>query len=253
MGIIQNIYKFNPFFNKSKFKLVYLHIEKSAGTSQRIFFYENFNHTDVFWYGIDSETNTFLIDEVRCHKILGGHRFIDFYNNSKYIYLSVIRDPIPSVLSLFNYFITQENHKKNWFKKKGFDPLSFENTLINCPAFRNRIENHQCRYFGKNKSFVEALKTIKKFKFVLGCLSKLELFNQVLFDSLNISQPKFPKVNVAQSGYQKDFNLSQSSMNVLNKLVQQDRLLYDYIINQYGGLYNNVNHKDWNKLNVKPH
>jgi len=240
----------NKLFFYKQNKLVYLHIEKSAGTSQRTFFYENLNKEVIFWYDIDSKSKNFILKEVKNKTILGGHRFFDFYNNPKYIYLTVLRDPIESTLSLFNFFITQQHHIDNWNNKQGFDPKSFENTLKNCTNFRNRIQNAQCRYFGKTKTFNEAKQTIIKYKFMVGSLVNLDYFNKNLIESMKLSNQHFPKVNTGKPGYQSAFRISQNSLIDLKGLLDQDMLLYDFILTNHNGLYSNVTQKDWDKLNI---
>lgn len=242
------IKKLISFYRVSKIKVVYLHIEKSAGTSQRIFFLKNFTEQAVFWYGINSDSKKYNPDETQGHKLLGGHRFFDFYQNPNYLYLAVVRDPIESVVSLYNYFISQNHHIENWSKKPGFDINCFENTLINCQAFRQRIQNHQCRYFSVNKTFADSLSTIKHNNFMIGSLPKINLFNEKLIESLNLVHTNFPKVNKSRINPNKYLTISPSCREHLLKLLEQDFLLYELINTKFLGLYNNITNKQWDRF-----
>ena len=236
------------FCGQNKFKLVYLHIEKSAGTSQRIFFFNNFIEDEIFWYGINSDVKQIDKIDIEGKKLLGGHRFYDFYNNRNYLYLAVVRDPIQSAISLYSYFITQEHHLENWSKKKGFDVNSFENTLNNCQDFRQRISNHQCRYFSANKTYADALNIIENNNFMIGSIPEIKLFNEKLCRSLHLTQTEFPNINKSKVKSNDKTTLSSIGLEKLSTLMEQDILLYDYIVNKYKGLYNNITQKHWSKF-----
>ena len=234
--------------NIGTIRMVYLHIEKSAGTSQRIFLNDNFGEDRIFWYGINSDAKKFNLDEIQDRHLIGGHRFFDFYNNPNYIYLAVVREPIDSIVSLYSYFITQPHHMANWGLKDGFDASSLENTLNDCEEFRQRIKDHQCRYFSHDKLFNNAIKTIRKNNFMVGCLPQLALFNNSLFESLDLAVSPFPKTNTRKKGLNNKITLNLTSKKLLNDLLKNDILLYDYILNECNGLFNNINAKTWAKF-----
>lgn len=235
----------DSFWNRD-IKIVYLHIEKSAGTSQRIFFFNNFGEEQVFWYGINSDSQQLNYVETKGKKLLGGHRFYEFYENSNYLYLAVVRDPIQSVVSLYSYFITQSHHLENWCKKPGFDKDSFDNTVNNCRDFRFRIENHQTRYFSATKTYKDSLKVIQKNHFMVGCIPHIKLFNETLGHALHLTQTKFPEVNKSKVDSKNKITMTSTTQKQLLKLLSQDVLLYEYILNNQQGLFNNIPNSRWN-------
>lgn len=249
-------------------KLVFLHIEKAAGTSQRVLFYQTFGKENVYWYGTDPNRNKFLIEDVRQLFIIGGHKRFDFYqryhknwflrlgalisqdsefySNDGFGYMAVVREPIERVISFFQYCRTKEYQR---WSEHGLDPNSLHNTLRESRPFRRAIENRQCRYLSGFGSFEKTKKNISRHKFVVGSLARIELFNEYLVKNIECVDRALDKVNAGSHGYKEDIDIDDQLKQEITDLVSEDIKLYTFINDDCGGLFDNISHSDWDTFN----
>lgn len=221
-------------------QLIFLHIEKSAGTSYRELFYNTFGNANVFWHGIDSKNNP---DRLNNYFVIGGHEGYGIYNGENYIYLAVLREPIERVLSLYNY--CKSVILERWKHQEGFDPKNLKNTIRNCPAFRDAVHNAQCRYLSGSQKIDDVINTINNKPFFIGCFNKIDIFNENLFKNLNLVNQHIPHENVSKRGFVNDLNIDSAVISEITALVSEDMKLYEHISENYHGLYSSVSETDW--------
>lgn len=226
-------------------KAVFLHIEKSAGTSFRNFAKSRANQEGaIFWW--NKETNHLKIDspEVKKSHIIGGHKRIDFYKGMNALYLAVVREPIDRVVSLFNYHAT-----KHVMSADGFNPDSLEDTLKNCEFFRRKIQGAQCKYLGGEASFESALTSLQTRPFIVGSFDYIDNFNKRFFGAFGLATESFANANVGRAGYKDQIILTEHGKSILNDLLVEDYKLYDFINSQSGGVFENqLNRVGWFSL-----
>lgn len=226
-------------------KLVFLHIEKSAGSAQRALLYESVGKKNVFWYGINSHSNTFIPEEVDFSCFIGGHRRYSFYQIDKYGYLAVVREPFDRVVSLFNYLKNKE--LESWLGR-GLDPDSLKNTVFNSRAFREMINDAQCDYISGSKSFEKTIEHVNKNKYLVGTLDNIGSFNNCLVGNVELISGLLQPDNVGQAGYKKEIQLDDETRGEIEKLVWQDIQLYNYLILR-GGMLNTIKRDEWLTFN----
>lgn len=218
-------------------KIIFLHIEKVAGSSQREWFYRHFGRDNVYWHGITSEG---AIDD---SFLIGGHESFDYYEkNQNFIYLSLVRDPIERVLSFYNY--CKNVIPESWIPL-GLDISSFKNTILSCDHFRNAIRNGQCRYISGSFLFEDTVKCLEKYSFLIGELSNLEVFNKQIEEKLYLDKIPIPKKNVGVLNYKDDIDIDSECINELNLLLEEDFKLFNFIKVDHHGLYLSVKNSDW--------
>lgn len=226
-------------------RIVYIHIEKSAGTSFRGFVRKKVLDNDfLFWWNSETKNKRIDSEEVRRAYILGGHRNVSFYKDIDALYLGVVREPKERVVSLFNYHST-----KDVMQADGFDVNSLEKTLRGCEVFRNRITGGQCRYLGGKPFFDSVLNMINSRPFMVGSLDYIEKFNESFFGSLDVAVEDFLRANVGRPGYKDNLSLSEDVHAILDDLLEEDYKLYDFINNKCDGFFeSNIDKVDWFEL-----
>lgn len=220
-------------------QLVYIHIEKSAGTSQRRLLINIYGRDDVFWENIDS-----VIDRSRdiSRQVIGGHLpYIDFKNTKRcQLFTAVVRHPVSRAVSLFNYHVWggDEGNRKRW-RWLGLDQSSMLRTIKQLPRFRRSISNQQCMTLSGHKSFDAVEEVLHNENFILGVYDKLEEFNARLAQMLSWENRPLPRANVAQrSDYYERILTEPGLEEELLKLNQEDLKLYEFISQH--GVYQNT-------------
>lgn len=219
-------------------QLIYLHIEKSAGTSQRALLYNNYGKANVFWHGLNSNVSENInysgIDNVH---VIGGHiNYTAFsHNPHRLLFSSVVREPVSRAVSLFHYHINhpEQEHRIIWYKQ-GLDPANFIKSVEKCKAFRNSISNSQCVRLSGKPNFEEVMKTITRENFVIGFFDNLERFNRTLATILHWKNYSLSKHNVGRPNYQEGILQELGVIDIIRELNLEDEKLYNFI-KQEGG------------------
>ncbi|KAA1174684.1 sulfotransferase family protein [Marinobacter salinexigens] len=228
-------------------KLVFLHVEKAAGTSYRAELYKSFGKDNVWWKGIDSDRP---LDEVES-PIMGGHVRIKQYLNSGFkddetVYMSLIREPISRVVSLYNY----HTEKAPAFFEGDVAKKSFHHAVFESEKFRNKIRNAQCIYVAGVGGFHKAMPALNGRNCLIGTVENIEDYNNSFCDCLGLERFSVRKANVGSEGYRSKHQLDPSILHELYDLVRQDVLLYHYVRDSCGGILNTVQDEGWEKLRV---
>lgn len=225
-----------------KKKLIYLHIEKSAGTSQRNLFKELIGQENIFWHSKDNTMSKYLGKRNVNQFLVGGHKYFDFYQRYKkeLVFTAVVRDPIDRVISLFNY---DKLHNIKALSKHGFDPDSLKNTLKNSKVYREKINNTQCKYLSGSKKFLDVLQALDSSSFLVSDYNKLEVFNNFLSSKLNLNFKKTPHINKGQDNYSMSLGIDQETIELIELLTEEDRKLYEHVVKHT--IINTVKANDW--------
>jgi hypothetical protein len=235
-------------------QIVYLHIPKSGGTSQRLAFYDIYGEDKVFWYGIDNDAGTDLYDEDQLEPftLLGGHKHINFYPQSlDALYISVVREPIIRAVSLYSYYAkpdfaethfvsTRKKLFQNW-QDRGMDSDSMVNSLRRCPEFRQEVENQQCRYLSRYGNTFQGVKqTLSEVTAVIGELDSTISMNTFLSERMNWGHVQQRKVNASLEDTHTTILQEPGLKDLITELVQEDLCLYEFIHKEHKGIFNNL-------------
>lgn len=211
-------------------QLVYLHIEKTAGSSMRDLLFANYGSDDVFWYLVDSKSPTFKQEELAGQRVIGGHRDKLFYTplRKSKLYLSVVREPVSRVISLFNYHGRINPAKEVWHKR-GLDPMCLDTTLAKCPEFINEITNRQCQIISGHRSAEKTLEAIEKEHYIIGTMDHLPSFVAHVSSMLDWSINNIKKANPGGSSHTDSIAVSENTLNIIRSLNKEDQKLYDHV------------------------
>src|SRR6056297_237368 len=230
--------------------LVYLHIPKSAGTSQRAYLFKVYGEENVFWYGLDSDRETFDRRETAEYPVIGGHRPLSFYpRNFNAVFSAVVRDPVDRAISYFNYCTSpptsgrdtwkqQQNRALEYWRENGVDPASMLRSIENCAEFRNNISDVQCAYLSRNKPTLAGVKrTLEKERFIVGLFDQLDKFNDFLQLELDFQLVNGVKANVGAPGYSSGISSEPGLIDLIRELNKEDEALFDFLRDEHAGLF----------------
>lgn len=224
-----------------KSHLVYLHIEKAAGSAQRTYFYNTIGKNNVYWHRVPVSSNQ-LKKSMYDFFLIGGHEAYPFYNDKELLYTTVTRNPIHRVLSFYNY--CKEVIPNSWVPL-GLDIHSLKKTIKSCKQFRLNIKNAQCRYISGSERFDDVINIILKKSFLIGCLENINLFNSYIARNLELYYKDLPLNNTGKRGYVNDIELDEECLIEIEKLIGEDIKLYKFISEDCKGLYSSVSDKRW--------
>lgn len=227
-------------------KLVFLHIEKSAGTSQREMLKVALGDKNVAWFEIDWSEEVFDLGQFEDALIIGGHRRYNFYLSQDLVYLAVVREPYSRVLSLYNYY---REHQLSYWKEHGLDEEDINITLKRCQLFRNVIDNAQCEYISGSKSFDDTKSHILANKYLVADFSHIDDFNTTLSLNLGIKFCEPSRSNVGTKGYQDNISINKESEEILTTLLAEDIKLYNFISEK--SVVDTTSESDWQELRLK--
>lgn len=249
------------------YRLHFLHIPKTAGTSQRSLFFDLYNRKNVFWYCMDTPATvtTFNTDEVINAIVVGGHKGISFYpDDSNALFCSFLREPVSRVASLYSYFgrpdfaVDAKSEKRrsllqeSWIEK-GLDPTSLVNTINNCAEFRDEIENYQCYYLSRyGRTFSGVLKTLSEIDSIIGTVDEMGKFNSFMSGIFGGGTIPIRIKNSSRVGSINNVMSERGAEELIGELVREDKALYNYIQNDNRGLYHNIHDIEYVKKRLKP-
>lgn len=236
-------------------ELVFLHIPKTAGTSQRHTFTEYYGRENVFWVGRDcpGAIRRFPARLVGARPVMGGHKQLSFYpRRLDPLYCAVLRNPAERAISLFNYHTqldrasTQEKRQDRerilaTLLRDGLDPDSLVNSLRNCKTFRKKVANVQCAYLSRSgNTFQGVLETLRQQDVILGTLDQYELFHQRLGNLLEWPGQQAPTLNRSGKNSPSPDLEDPELLAVLREINEEDYKLWDFVTQEHQGLYVNV-------------
>jgi hypothetical protein len=235
-------------------QIVYLHIPKSGGTSQRMAFYDIYGEDKVFWHGLDNDacTDQYDEDQLTLCTVVGGHKPINFYpQNLNPLFISVVREPIIRAVSLYSYyakpdfavphFVSIRRKLFQMWQDRGMDSNSLVNSLQRCPEFRREVENQQCRYLSRyGNTFQGVMQTLGEVTAVIGELDSTTTMNTFLSGLMNWGHVRQRKANASLEDTHSFILQEAGAEEALGELLKEDLKLYRFIKDEHQGLYSNA-------------
>jgi hypothetical protein len=236
-------------------ELVFLHIPKAAGTSQRSAFHRHYGIENIFWIGRDCPPNIsrYPRGQVGERFVVGGHKLLSFYpRDLDPLYCAILRDPIDRAISLFGYYTRPGLARSAWEEKarsdvlekmrdKGIDPESMLLSIRNCRPFRQEISNFQCKYLSLGaRTFAEVRKSLQNFDHAIGTLSSHEQFHRELGDLLGWPEEPSVQINRSRDNYLAPFLQDEELVGLIRELNREDQLLVDWVETEHRGLWMNL-------------
>ena len=183
-------------------ELVFLHIPKTAGTSQLNAFTQYYGAANVFWIGKDCAPDIWRYPQAQVGErfVVGGHKRLAFYpRHLDPLYCALLRDPIERAISLFVYHTRPElaviepwsdgQARSALLEKllaRGIDPDSMLNSIRNCRPFRQQISNYQCRYLSRDRAtFAAVRRSLQGCDVAIGTVASYDRFQRELWDLLD--------------------------------------------------------------------
>lgn len=228
-------------------QLIYFHIEKSAGSSQRRLFYDNYGKDDVYWMGLEQGPRkpTDLKKGYQDRRILGGHfGYHTFARDERTLLFSaVIRDPVERAISLFNYCATTapERIRKNWLSR-GLKPTSMLDTINGSRSFVGQVRDLQCKQICGAARFEQAHELIHSKNFIVGCFDRLPQYNLCLGSLLNWSVQAMGRHNAGPDGYRDAILAEPGLVEAVRDLNQEDQKLYALV--RHAGVFEHLPDRD---------
>lgn len=249
---------FGLFKRTQKIPAVFMHIQKTAGTSIVHVAMRHYGQGNVISHG-DFSANRgkypiieFLkkknIQERYCHTpFVSGHFGFEFCSalmEDRYSF-TFLRDPVERIISFYHYLRAHPN--PTVYVNAMANKHSFEDFLTLAfvdPVIADRLYNHQVWQltsgYGSSEAYSperaspprrdlqSALTNIHKFSFV-GLTESFEEDLSTLLDALKISKPRKQVHSNVVAGRVEAKNLPESTLNLLKKLTTLDQALYDSV------------------------
>jgi len=233
-------------------ELVFLHIPKTAGTSQQRAFLQYHGSENVFWIGYDCPPGVrrYPAGLVGDSLLVGGHKPLSFYpGHFDPLYCAVLRDPVERAISLYVYYTqpqlassAEERETRREIlqrlQEKGMDPGSMLNSLRNCRSFRREVSNQQCAYIsGSRDNFDGALRSLRQHDFLLGTIEDYSRFYARLVELLAWPDNEPAILNRSKDNYAGTYLEDEALVALLRELNTQDQKLLDFVNREHAGLY----------------
>lgn len=233
-------------------ELVFLHIPKTAGTSQHSSFNQHYGAENVFWIGRDCPPNVYRYPQKKVgeRRLVGGHKPLSFYpRDFDPLYCAILRDPVERAISLFVYYTHPElavaDHERETrreilqqLEKKGMDPRSMARSIRNCRTFRQEISNYQCHYLSRGRAtFPAVLKSLREHDFVIGTVKSYDRFYTQLGELLDWVDKPAAQVNRSRDNYAAAFLDDEELVTLISKLNHEDEKLVQWVESEHDGLW----------------
>lgn len=200
--------------------LVFLHIQKTAGTSLRSFLSKQFDENQI-WFGRSYQVKNLSNNKnVSC---IGGHFQYGIHEelNRPYTYATMLREPVDRVLSYY-YFIKE---KSSSGKSKNANKMDIEDFM---EEYDTKLCNYQTRRIAGGKLDLELAKKhlLEEFSFV----GLTERFKESLY--LMKREYHFPNLeyntrNITKKRSSKD-ELPEKTINFIKQKNELDIELYQF-------------------------
>lgn len=199
-----------------------MHIPKTGGTTLAEVIKSQYNHNVEFFQGevLDLKDKIEGSDSLLGHIPFGIHRHF----SKPCIYITMMRDPIERVISIYYYIQRQEKHYlHNKVKKLTLDQF------ITDKDFKHEFVNLQTRYFceGKTPNLEQAKKNLNDHFTIVGITELFDASLSLIKHELGWKSVQYQKRNVTQNRPLK----SDFSAETINKIKQNNMLdieLYEY-------------------------
>lgn len=215
-------------------QIVFIHNEKTAGTSLRALLDRVYGRDQVVWRGRDLKSRKGKVfARIGNCRVVGGHLSVADFESTRWplLFLSVVRDPLSRAVSLFNYFAEHapEKDRKMW-RWKGLRPESMKETIENVPAFRRAISNRQCYRLSGHVDFQAVVKVLEERNIIIGAFDHLDYFGSRVSDLLHWPEFSIGTHNRApRESYETDILAEPELKNLVASLNEEDGRLHEFI------------------------
>lgn len=235
-------------------RIVYLHIPKSGGTSQRTILVDLYGEESVYWHGISNVLHGETCDpsSMNQYSVIGGHHPLSWYPEQlDALFIAVIREPISRVVSLYSYYTrpdlgepqtrSQRRDIFNLWQQRGMDSNSLVASLEKCPEFRQEVENFQCLYLSRHGgTFAGVMQTLAATSAAVCDVDSVDALNALLSDRLGWGEVPPRRLNRSLERAHEMIMQEPGVEEVLTGLLDEDLRLYRFIREQHGGLYDGM-------------
>lgn len=224
--------------------VVFLHIPKAGGNSLRAIIQREYKVTDLYYQGTDQDRFDLLQERIKepsynslCHI---GHvyfGFHEFFPNDEVKYITMLRDPVKRVISLYNFI--KAGQAGEWLKDE-IKELSFSEYLRS--GLENDLENSQTRRiaglkrnydnvgFGKltDDAFQEAIHNINEYFVTPGLQEHFD--DSILLWHQQLQWKKLPfyvSKNITKKNHIRFKDVSQEDLKMIRDMNEYDIKLYD--------------------------
>ena len=235
-------------------ELVFLHIPKTAGTSQLNAFTQYYGAPNVFWIGKDCAPDIWRYPQAQVGErfVVGGHKRLAFYpRHLDPLYCALLRDPIERAISLFVYHTRPElaviepwsdgQARSALLEKllaRGIDPDSMLNSIRNCRPFRQQISNYQCRYLSRDRAtFAAVRRSLQGCDVAIGTVASYDRFQRELWDLLDWAGEAPARVNRSRDDYAAAYLQDEELVAQIAALNSEDQALLQWVETEHSGLW----------------
>lgn len=236
-------------------EIAFLHIPKTAGTSQHRSFNRWYGSEQVFWFGDDcpADVAKFPWDALGPQRVIGGHKPLKFYPKAlDPLYCAVLREPVERAVSLFAYYTRPDLAGKPGEKAAreraldrsrnlGVVPGDLRASLKNSRQFRAEVANVQCGYLSRGAAtFAGAMRSLGRHDTIVGTLAHYPRFQQRLAEFLGWPSAIVDSANRSRANYLEDYLEDSELVALLSELNGEDQKLLEHVNREHGGLWVNV-------------
>ncbi|MBN7795183.1 hypothetical protein [Parahaliea mediterranea] len=236
-------------------EIAFLHIPKTAGTSQHQSFNRWYGREQIFWFGDDcpADVATFPREALGSRQVIGGHKPLGFYpGDFDPLFCAVLREPIERAVSLFAYYTRPDlagqpgekaarERALSRSREVGMVPDDLLASLKRSRQFRAEVSNVQCGYLSRRAAtFAGVLRTLGKRDAVVGTLNEYPRFQQRLSDLLDWPVATVGSANRSRANYLDEYLDDKELVALLRELNGEDRKLLDHVNGEHGGLWVNL-------------
>ena len=234
-------------------KIIFVHMPKAAGSSQLKILEDIYGHDAVFWwpriYG--QNVKTLQGPDTPRWSVSGGHiplKNYDMPHNKHALVLSLLREPVERVLSLFDFCARPDNapdlesrqartKMQTELMDDGFDPSSIKQSIERSEVFRNHCHNAQCNHLSLYEPTAAGVKrTLADHNHIIGVTDAIASFHQMLLKTLGWQAANIV-VNKSETPLPPQLLREPGLLDLLRSINQEDEALYRYVTGRNNQLW----------------